>query len=133
MLQHHRLCSTAPEATVELSGLRIERGVVGVLGARDCGELSACGVENIHEVSSVESGAGIMEMSLSHVLVVFFQIFYSGVSLYFFAAVLKCKCIFRSVLQLQYSFVPLRYSEMWLVMDMDRIPSDKARHCICHH
>ena len=29
---------------------RIERGVVGVLGAGDCGDLSVCGVEHINEV-----------------------------------------------------------------------------------
>jgi hypothetical protein len=65
MLQLRHFVSTA----VELSGLsnliffldtgvvgcdgflfRIERGVVGVLGAGDCGDLSVCGVEHIHEV-----------------------------------------------------------------------------------
>ena len=29
---------------------RIERGVVGVLGAGDCGDLSVCGVGHINEV-----------------------------------------------------------------------------------
>jgi hypothetical protein len=29
---------------------RIERGVVGIVGAGDCGDLSVCGVEHINEV-----------------------------------------------------------------------------------